>query len=117
MTEQLRGLLNKSIGSISDSQVQVGSDSSTQIINKNTEFERILNWLDRLEAAMLSEKMNIELENIKDEIDLIRSITKGDKPNKKYLNIALDTIRNLLIGISSNAVFQSLLQIMPKIFP
>jgi hypothetical protein len=66
---------------------------------------------------MLSEKLNTELENIRDEIDLIKSIVSRDKPNRKYLSIALGTIKDLLVGISSNAIFQSLLQIMPQAIP
>jgi len=110
----INNILN--IGSICGSQVQVGTNASTQILN-NTEFEGILEWLDKLEAAMLSENMNNELEKIKDEINLIKYIIKSEVPNKKYFNIALDTIRNLLIGISSNLIFKNLLQIMPGIIP
>jgi hypothetical protein len=111
----INNILN--IKTISDSQVQVGSSSSTQVINKEAEFAGILEWVDKLEKTMLSERMNTEFENIKDEIDLIKSIIKSDKPNKKYLNIAFGTIRDLLIGMSSNAMFQWLLQIMPKVIP
>jgi hypothetical protein len=105
---------NISIKNISNSQLQVGSNASSQVINKETEIGEILEWLDKLEKAMLSEKMNTELENIRDEIDLIKSLVSSDKPNRKYLSIALDTIKDLLVGISSNVIFQSLLQIMPK---
>jgi hypothetical protein len=105
------------IESISNSQVQIGSNASSQVINKETEFGEILDWLSKLENSLLSEKMNTELESIRDEINLVKAIASSEKPNKKYLNIALGAIRDLLVEISSNAICQSLVQIMPRVIP
>jgi hypothetical protein len=111
----INNILN--IKNINNSQLQVGSNASSQVINKETEFGEILKWLDKLEKVMLSENMNTELESIRNEIDLIKSMAGGEKPNRKYLGIALSAIKDLLIGISSNAIFNNLLQIMPQIIP
>jgi hypothetical protein len=104
------------IHSITNSQVQVGSSGSTQIYNKKAEFAELTKWLELVIDAINTEKIDPEIkENICSEVDSIKALVQTEKPNKKYIKMALNTVRDLMIGIASNAAFQGLLAIIPTI--
>lgn len=105
------------IGKIENSQVQVGTTQSTQIVNNNNEYKEIIKWITEVEKALHSEKNRIAVDQIQEEIASIKALLKTDKPNGKYLGMAMNTIKDLMIGVASNAIFQELVAIMPKLIP
>ncbi|GHV79245.1 hypothetical protein AGMMS49944_10360 [Spirochaetia bacterium] len=111
----INNILN--VDSIANSQVQVGVSNSTQRMNMNNDFAEIAKWLDYVEKTLLSENQSIVLEKIKDDIELIKVNIGAERPNKKYINIALNAIRDVFIDLTSNVLFQTLISTMPKLIP
>ncbi len=105
------------IGKIENSQVQVGTANSTQVINKNKEFDELVKWIMEIEKALITEKMEETVDKIKEEIESIKTLLSAEKPNKKYINMAMATIKDLMIGVASNALFQQLAASIPVLIP
>jgi hypothetical protein len=100
--------------SINNSQVQLCTKNSNQelIINKN-DISKIKEWLDKLEGV-LKENQTEKNEKIYEEIETIRALMGTKKPNVTFINSAMSVIKDLLINLSSNAIFQLILNSMPK---
>jgi hypothetical protein len=103
--------------SIEKSQVQVGTNYSSQTMNTNSDFDELRMWLQKLEETLIKENKQELLEKINDDIAIIKANINTEKPNKKYMGIALSAIRDVLIGITSNAIFQELLKKLPYLIP
>jgi hypothetical protein len=98
-------------------QIQQGTTNSKQEMNKIGNFDEIKGWLQKLEDALIKENEREKLEELKEDIELIKTNIASEKPNKKYIGIALETIKGVLIGLASNAIFYELLKQMPHLLP
>jgi len=95
---------------MNNSQIQQGTTDSKQEMTKNGKYDELMLWLQDFEEALKREKKEEILEELRDDIEFIKTSITTEKPNNKYLNVALNTIHGVLIGIASNAVFHELLK-------
>ena len=96
----------------SSAPIQVGntnSEQTTHIDNSNRDL--ILGWLQKLEEAMKQQEFdNQELEN---EIETVKSLLSTKKPKISFVTESMNVIKNILVGVTSNTVFQGLLATFP----
>jgi len=93
---------------MNNTQIQQGTTDSKQEMTKNGKYDDLMLWLQNFEEALKREKKEEILEELRDDIDFIKTSITTEKPNIKYLKIALNTIQGVLTGIASNAIFQEL---------
>ncbi len=106
------------IESISSSQVQVGSNGSTQIMNDNAEFSDLKKWIVELEKTLIEDASELpQTQSIKEELESIKALLSAKEPNKKYIRMALNTIKDIIIGITANAIFQKFISQIPALLP
>jgi hypothetical protein len=99
------------------SQAQIGTTNSEQKMTNNENYDDLKLWLKNLEDLLIREREKEILEKLRDDIEFIRSNIATQNPSKKYIGAALDTIKNVLTGIASNAIFHELLQRLPSLLP
>jgi hypothetical protein len=102
---------------IKNIQIQQDTTNSKQEMNKNGNYDDIKVWLQKLEDALIKENEREKLEELKEDIELIKTNIVSEKPNKKYIGLALETIKGVLFGLASNAIFHELLKQMPCLLP
>lgn len=105
------------IEKVEKSPIQIGNINSQQIINEKDNYNEIRSWIQSVVEALKNEKEDSILETIQDDIEIIKMNINSEKPNKKYIVIALRTIEGVLIGLASNAIFQELLERLPSLIP
>jgi hypothetical protein len=105
------------VNSIENSQIQIGTNYSNQTMNTNSDFNDLRTWLQNLEETLIKENKQELFEKISDDIEIIKANINTEKPNKKYIGIALNAIRDILIGITANYAFQELLKKLPYLIP
>jgi len=54
---------------------------------------------------------------IKNDIEFIKNNIASGKPDKKYISLALDTIKSEIIKITASKLFQELVLTMPVLLP
>jgi hypothetical protein len=99
------------------SPIQFGNINSQQTINKKNDYGDIRSWIQSVEEALKKEKEDGILEKIQDDILLIKTNMDSDKPNNKYIGIALRAIEGVLTGITSNVIFHELATRLPSLIP
>lgn len=102
---------------IENVQFQQGNYQSKQEMNKNGEYDVVLLWLKNLEEAIKNENRNETLAVIKNDIEFIKNNIASGKPDKKYISLALDTIKSEIIKITASKLFQELVLTMPVLLP
>jgi len=102
---------------IKNIQIQQDTTNSKQEMNKNGNYDDIKVWIQKLEDALIKENEKEKLEELREDIELIRTNISSEKPNKKYIGLALEVIKGVLIGLASNAIFHELLKQMPHLIP
>lgn len=98
---------------IVNSNVQMATTNSSQVMNVNDKYNEILAWVKKLEDEINKNNDTELLEKLKEDIEFIKTNIATGKPDKKYIGTALNTINNVLTGIMANAAYQGLLQILP----
>ena len=104
-------------GNVENSQLQTGATNQNQTMNRNDNFNELRLWLMKLENALNNEKLYEIMEQIKDDVDLIKENVSSEKPNTKYIGIALRAIEGVLIGLTSNTIFHVLLKELQRLLP
>jgi len=107
----------KNFGNIQNSQFQTGVTNQSQTMNSNDNFNELKQWLKNLEDALNNENMYETMEKLKEDIDLIKVNISSEKPNTKYIGIALRAIEGVLIGLTSNTIFHVLLKELQRLLP
>ena len=107
----------KIFGDVNNAQILAGIENHNKTINKNDNFDEIRKWIQSLEEVVNNKKNNEIFEKIKDDIDIIKMNINAEKPNVKYIGIALRSIEGVLIGLASNTIFQMFLEKLRILIP
>jgi hypothetical protein len=102
---------------IVNSNIQMGTTNSSQVLNVNDKYNEILAWVKKLEDEIRNNNDTELLEKLKEDIEFIKNNIATGKPDKKYIGTALNMIKSVLTGIIANAAYQGLLQILPSLIP
>jgi len=101
------------IGGANSGNIQIGTTNSSQtVISESEKIEEIRKWIASLEEVL--RENNIKSDGIEEEIETIKSILTTKKPKMTFIMQSLDILKNLMLGVASNAMFQGLIATFPK---
>ena len=100
-----------------NSQIQVGTTNSTQMMNINDKYKEILAWVQKLEETISNDNNDELIEKLSEDIEFIKNNIATGKPSNKFIGMALNTIYNIIIGITSNTIYQELCNTIPRFIP
>ncbi|MBB6482724.1 hypothetical protein [Spirochaeta isovalerica] len=100
------------IGGNSNAPIQMGNTNSTQVSNiNNSSNEEILKWIENLEKAINEEQLKNQ--ELNEEIDTVKFLISKKNPKMTVIQESMNIIKNILLGVASNTVFQGLLAAFP----
>lgn len=92
--------------------IQIGNTNSNQNVTNQSSISDIQKWIEDLEKVI--QQQHIQNEELINHIDTIKLLTVQKKPNNSIIHTCLLSIKEILMGVASNAAFQALLAIIPK---
>ena len=98
-------------------QIQQGTTNSKQEMTINGDYDELKLWLKNFVDALNKENEREVLERLREDIELIKTNIASENPSKKYIKVALDTIKGELVKLASKAIFQALLTSIPILLP
>lgn len=101
------------IGGSNSAPIQIGNTNSTQTTNiTNNNLDELRSWVSQLEKIIVEQ--GLKNQELTDEIETVKSLLSTKNPKVTFINSSIEVIKNILLGIASNAAFQGLLAALPK---
>lgn len=101
--------LGNIVGSMRDSQIQQGTNSSTQSYSKTLDLEAVRRVVDELKLRVNDAKLQgDDRGQVDSDISCVESQLKAPRPNPEIIRESLRSLRSVLEGIASSAAFQGI---------
>lgn len=101
--------LGSIVGSMRDSQIQQGTNSSTQSYTKTLDLEAVRRVIDELKLRVNEAKLQGDNQwQVDSDISCVESQLKAPRPNPEIIRESLRSLRSVLEGIASSAAFQGI---------
>lgn len=101
--------LGNIVGSMRDSQIQQGTNNSTQSYTKTLDLEAVRRVVDELKLRVNEAKLHGDDQGQFDsDISCVESQLKAPRPNPEIIRESLRSLRSVLEGIASSAAFQGI---------
>lgn len=101
--------LGNIVGSMHDSQIQQGTNSSTQSYTKTLDLEAVRRVIDELKLRVNDAKLQEDDRGqVESDISCVESQLKAPRPNPEIIRESLRSLRSVLEGIASSAAFQGI---------
>lgn len=103
---------NLNIEKMTDSQIQQGTTNSTQNYTKSADIKGISSFVERLLPAIGELNSSTEREQIRSDLETIRSLIKAPSPRFNMIRECLNSVKTILEGTTGNVLAATYLPLL-----